>query len=357
VIVSHAFLEPELRKGIAALAAYADVRVVTPSAWRVLIFRRKALTDSRDFIDLFRPIRAIKLFGGQYVFLSLTLGLRHPPPDVVHVEYEPWSIVFWQVAITRLVFARHAALVCNVKKNTFRAGNGIAGRIKRLLARLGIAQVGRFTAASEMTRELYIRRFGVPAPAIDVVTHLGVDTTNFQPGSRLPQPGRAVIGYTGRLEHQKGVDVLIAAVEECRRRGVDATLRIVGTGYQEADLRRTAESRPWLSIEPARPNSEIAAFMREIDLFVLPSRVLPDHEEHDAHALLEALASGVPCIATRSGINPEILRDSLGVVVAADAVAELAAAIERHVRRQRKDVDVVVYDGGQDRYPLLMSVE
>ncbi|MFC9691641.1 DAK2 domain-containing protein [Kribbella sp. NPDC056951] len=47
----------------------------------------------------------------------------------------------------------------------------------------------------------------------------------------------------------------------------------------------------------------------------------------------------------------------LTIVTGRDADPELAAAIERHVRRQRKDVDVVVYDGGQDRYPLLIGVE
>lgn len=47
----------------------------------------------------------------------------------------------------------------------------------------------------------------------------------------------------------------------------------------------------------------------------------------------------------------------LTLVAGRDADPELAAAIERHVRKQRKDVDVVVYDGGQDRYPLLIGVE
>lgn len=47
----------------------------------------------------------------------------------------------------------------------------------------------------------------------------------------------------------------------------------------------------------------------------------------------------------------------LTIVTGRDADAGLAGAVERHVRRQRKDVDVVVYDGGQDRYPLLIGVE
>jgi DAK2 domain fusion protein YloV len=47
----------------------------------------------------------------------------------------------------------------------------------------------------------------------------------------------------------------------------------------------------------------------------------------------------------------------LTVVTGRDADPALVEAVERHVRRNRKDVDVVVYDGGQDRYPLLIGVE
>ena len=47
----------------------------------------------------------------------------------------------------------------------------------------------------------------------------------------------------------------------------------------------------------------------------------------------------------------------LTIVTGQDATPALVDAVERHVRRNRKDVDVVVYDGGQDRYPLLIGVE
>jgi dihydroxyacetone kinase-like predicted kinase len=47
----------------------------------------------------------------------------------------------------------------------------------------------------------------------------------------------------------------------------------------------------------------------------------------------------------------------LTIVTGSDVAPGLVDAVERHVRRNRKDVDVVVYDGGQDRYPLLIGVE
>ncbi|MCH9050398.1 MAG: glycosyltransferase, partial [Proteobacteria bacterium] len=55
--------------------------------------------------------------------------------------------------------------------------------------------------------------------------------------------------------------------------------------------------------------------------------VLPDHEEHDAHALLEALATGVASIGARSGIIPEILGDGSGLLVEPGSPDSLAAAL------------------------------
>ena len=66
---------------------------------------------------------------------------------------------------------------------------------------------------------------------------------------------------------------------------------------------------------------------------------------------LEAAALGV--VDRLLGGGGELLT----VVTGRDADPALADAVERHVRRHRKDVDVMVYDGGQDRYPLLIGVE
>ena len=66
---------------------------------------------------------------------------------------------------------------------------------------------------------------------------------------------------------------------------------------------------------------------------------------------LEAAAIGV--VDRLLGGGGELLT----IVTGQDVEPGLVDALERHVRRNRKDVDVVVYDGGQDRYPLLIGVE
>ena len=63
--------------------------------------------------------------------------------------------------------------------------------------------------------------------------------------------------------------------------------------------------------------------------------MLEDHQEHDAHALMEALAVGVATIGTRSGIIPEILGEGVGLLVSPEAPDELAAAIEQLVNDHR----------------------
>ena len=69
--------------------------------------------------------------------------------------------------------------------------------------------------------------------------------------------------------------------------------------------------------------------MRGLDAFVAPSRVELDHEEHDGHAALQALACGLPTIGARSGILNEILADDVGLLVGPGDAGDLAAAIAR----------------------------
>lgn len=79
-IVSHAYLEEELRKGIGALARHLDVRVVTPQIADCLVFPSLRFEDSPRYVELFEPIRSIHLFGAQYLFLSHDLGFRESKP-------------------------------------------------------------------------------------------------------------------------------------------------------------------------------------------------------------------------------------------------------------------------------------
>lgn len=328
-IVSHAYIEEELRKGIGALARHLDVRVVTPEIADCLVFPSLRVEDSQKYIELFEPIRSVHLFGAQYLFVSRDLGFRASKPDVVCVEYNLWSVMFWQTAIAARLYSPQARIVLSVKKNTFRR-KGSLGKFKELVARASLGSVARVVTASRMTARLYQDLFGIAEARIATFTHLGVDTENFSP----PAPPRpvhtdaAVLGYAGRLEPHKGIEDLVEAVVACRTAtGLDLKLEICGSGSLSGWLEDMAAANDWIAIRGLMPNGEVPNFLRGLDIFVLPPRTLPDHEEHDAHSLLEALACGLPCIATRSGINAEVLGDGTGVLVSPHRPDDLADAV------------------------------
>lgn len=334
LIVSHDYAEAGLRRQLNAFARWFDVRFITPHRSTALVFSdHRAVGDS-----LTRIYPRLTLFGHQYWLRSATIGIREFRPDLVYITYDPWSAIFLQAVTASAVWAPQALVVSGAKKNTYRAYPGLRGRAKAALARLGISRTDHVIAASEMTAALFRRVHGVAADNISVVTRVGVDTGIFHPPGRTQRDRPLVVGYCGRLTEHKGVTDLVDAVESVRDRGTEVEIELLGAG----DLRDSLASRasdPWLRVHDAVPSDDVAGFLRGLDVFVLPARVLEDHEEHDAHALLQALASGLPAIGTESGIIPEILDDPDDVIVPpgdsdalAAAIAELADQPDRRER-------------------------
>jgi hypothetical protein len=182
-------------------------------------------------------------------------------------------------------------------------------------------------------------RFNVDAQRVSVEHHLGVDTSWFTPrGDRSSlvtsgrNPQHLLVGYCGRFDVDKGVLELVESVRQART--------------------QTGENIGLL--HPVVSNADVATFLRSLDIFVLASKALPDHEEHDAHALLEALACGLPCIATDVGINGEILNANNGILVPRGNVQSLTEAIVRLAadQRERERLGAAARNAAVERFSL-----
>jgi len=345
-LLSQAYLVSEFRKGLHELGQTVDLLVVSPREMRGRAWRDNVLRCSTgggeggDYALLKLP--SVRLFGAQYLFMSLTLGIRRFRPDVIHIDSEPWTVVFWQAMLCRRLFAPQARIVTMVKKNTYRRYPGLRGRLKRWVAAMGIDRVDRFISASEMTARLYQREFGVEQDRLTVATHIGVDVQAFRPAPGSSERGDGVVvGYCGRLAMDKGITDLLEAVAICRSRtGLDVRLLLLGAGPLHGELASYALGHRWLELLPPVPNHRVPELLSVIDVFALPSRVLPDHEEHDAHALTEALAAGVPTVGTRSGIIRELLGDGTGLLVDPEDPRELSESLRRLLTSPKLQADL-----------------
>ncbi len=218
-------------------------------------------------------------------------------------------------------------------------------RTRRWLRRLVHAQVALSTPTFEFLRE----RVGVPADRLFSICN-GVDTEHFRPrepvhepqrdfatlGAPAWQPDSVVVGYVGRMADVKNPLLLLRAFEmlAARLRAADPQLAsrlklaMIGHGPLADALREHLRHAPvrdavWM----AGDRQDIPALMRSFDLYALPSIA-----EGINNTLLEAMASGLPSIATRVGGNAELIVDgACGTLVESGDADGFAAAMAAYV--------------------------
>ena len=204
---------------------------------------------------------------------------------------------------------------------------------RRLINRWLARKTARIIAVSGPVREDIIRYDGVDPSKVVVIPN-GVDPGRFdipltrvEARERLGIPAEHfIIGTVGRLEEQKGLRYLVDAVRMLRERGKNAFLLVAGSGREEVRLREQATRG---GIEDAvfflGARRDVPDLYRAMDVFALSSLW-----EGGPITLLEAMASGLPVVATPVGFVPEVVRDGVnGFLVPARDPAMLGEALWR----------------------------
>ena len=255
-------------------------------------------------------------------------------------------------------------------------GAGWMGDFERLATKPGgqarqdwLMRRAWFVALSSEIRD-ELERLGAPASRIFDIPN-GVDEHVYRPAdgaerARLRQelglPDGAVGAYVGRLEHIKGVDRLVRALADAD----DLTLAIVGDGSERPALEKLAAD---LGVDGRTRfvgfSERVPDYLRAADAFFLASR-----GEGMSNALLEAMASGLACVATEASGVRELLGEDRGLVVPGDdpeawslALGRVAADGELRARlgqnasalvRQRYSLDTTA-DALVSAYELLVG--
>jgi glycosyltransferase involved in cell wall biosynthesis len=169
--------------------------------------------------------------------------------------------------------------------------------------------------------------FGVPREHMSYIAN-GVDTQRFQPGDLPFSRREPIVLCVARLVEDKDHVCLLNAFARVREHMPAARLRLVGEGPLEAKLRaRMAETPLAGSVELLPATTDVAACCRSAGAFALSSR-----QEGTPNVLLEAMACGLPAVATRVGGIPFLLQEENGLMVPAGDARSLAEGILRLLR-------------------------
>ena len=301
------------------------VRVVHLTAGPEAPMPRERIRDHLDeFVD---GVEAFRIAGGfdydlihAHYWLSGAVGL---------VLRDRWSVPLVQMFHT----------LGHLKNGVARASadREPAVRIEEEARILGA--VDRIVAATTVERTHLVKHYGAD-PARIAVIPCGVDTNLVLPGDQAA--ARAALGlddqlqllYVGRLAPIKGLETLLDAMARLRAAGTRVHLSIVGgdadepLNGHEGELRaRLArlDLRSAVTFVGAQPQERLRAWYVAADATVLPS-----HYESFGMVAMEAMACGIPVVASRVGGLQTTVRDGVtGLLVPDHDPAALAGALDR----------------------------
>ncbi|MGE5673607.1 MAG: glycosyltransferase family 4 protein [Mycobacterium leprae] len=245
-------------------------------------------------------------------FKTLFGLVRRWRPQIVHTHGALAGRLAGGLAGARVIFTKHGLAAGSERSVQVRSPGGLARQAAvRLFA-------DRIVAVSDAVKRALVAA-GADPGAIRVIPG-GIALAQY---AAVPPAVPGVIGAVGRLEREKGFDVLVQAMD--RLRG-EARLLIGGDGMQRAALTEQVQGLGLNDVISLTGFvSEMPAFLGQIGLFVSSSRT-----EGLGLVLLEAMAAGRPVVATRVGGVPEVVADGeTGILVEPENPEALAGAMKR----------------------------
>lgn len=326
------------------LARRCDVRVLSPVPYAPPLprfgplgpyarFRGLPRREVRSGVEVVRPRfligpgRSLQSFEARAWYLGVrrtVARLRDESSfDLVHAHF-----IFPEGAVARRIAERYGVPLV-VSEHAPWTEQWFARSAVRREALAAAAAAKVLIPVSEYVRDTIVGYTG-DAARVQVIP-AGVDGELFAPAppeTRRPDQ----ILFVGWPNFNKGIDILLHAAVELKRRGLAARFLIVGGSYyrdtqrQEEQLKELAGALDLLdrvTFAGPRPHEEVARLMAESAVLVLPSRA-----ESFGAVLVEALACGTPVVATACGGPEEIVSPEVGLLIPREDPAALANALE-----------------------------
>jgi glycosyltransferase involved in cell wall biosynthesis/GT2 family glycosyltransferase len=263
---------------------------------------------------------ALFLYDPRVLWTALGQGV-----DVIDIHEEPFSLAAAEVLLLRALRRQRAPYVLYSAQN-------IDKRYPipfRWIERRSLRHASGVNVCSAAAGRI-VERKGFPGRARTI--DLGTELSLFTPAATDPVSSRArstgdrvVVGFAGRLDPAKGVDVLLRAV------ALDDTLsaRIAGDGPAGGHLNDLALAlgiAERVEFVGSLSQEALPDFYRSVDALAVPSLTTPTWAEQFGRVALEAMACGIPVVVSDSGALPEVVGDA-ALVVPEGSASDLAKAL------------------------------
>ena len=320
------------RQGVrVVMVAVHEARNGTPPDVPTLVLRRLSaprwlLRTVAAYVAIRAPRRWTAFLGSLREIESEIGGTGIPK---LSLPYAAWWLRRQKVDVLQAHFAwRGAAAALPLAKLTGRPwsmtvhANDIFSNRRNLETKLQAAD--RLVTVCDYNLRFLREELGV-ARDVDLVV-CGVDVPKVATG----EPDIDIVAV-GRLVEKKGFDLLLGAVAMPKLRKVVRSVVVIGEGPLEERLRKQVADlglADVVQIVGARSHAQTLATIARSSVLCLPARVAANGDRDSMPVVVkEAMAAGVPVVATDVVGNPEMVDDTVGRLVPGDDVTALAAAL------------------------------
>lgn len=254
-------------------------------------------------------------------FFHLVSWLRRHPMDIAHVHLVNWATIAARLGGAKAVFLTEHGL------SLFKRRHHI------LFDRFCLLFTNKVITVAKAIRDLRIKRWGIPEEKLYYLPNsidlkrfdFEIDPIEFKRNLHIPEDDRVVLSV-GSLLPVKGHEYLVTASSLILKTVPNTTFLIAGDGSLMDTLQEQART---LGVHQKYKflgyRKDVEHLLKVADVYVLPSL-----REGTSLALLEAMASRVPVVATRVGGNPELIEDGIsGILVPPRDPIQLAEAIQK----------------------------
>ncbi|MEM7280885.1 MAG: glycosyltransferase family 4 protein [Pseudomonadota bacterium] len=270
-------------------------------------------------------------FFKYYTFAKYLLHLvrRRRQYDVIHAHTYYWP-AFASVLAGK--WLRKPVIVTGHNQIKRLVAESAAGKYPTRLVK-ALTSTTRYVAISTEIKQEASALLGIAPQKVSLIPN-GIDTKRFRPANadeRLQirrrlgiHPDEFVVIYHGRLEQHKHPEKLVELVARLTKAGIRCRGLLVGTGSMQQQLAATLAGEQWIPATLLKFQANIEEYLRVCDAYYLPSEM-----EGFSLALLEAMASGLPCMANDIPGNRDLIVHGVnGFLLANSQVSEAMSVIQ-----------------------------